>query len=69
MQYGLCTWKKYLVMQRASEHHMRIRDKRRVFTIMRSDSITADHLLPQIGMTMGEFAFWQLIGENRRKSF
>lgn len=63
-----CTWKKYTIMQHSSENHMRIRDKRRVFSIMRAEHVTTHHLLPRVGMTLGEFAFWHLMNENKRKA-
>ena len=66
-QYTQCTWKKYLIMCHELDKEMRIRDKRRVFAVMRMESVTHDHLLPNVGVTMGEFAFWQLMTETRRK--
>ena len=67
MDFSQCTWKKYVIMHHAAES-LSVKDKRRIFNLMRSDDITADHLIPDIGLTMGEFAFWQLIGEGKRKA-
>lgn len=64
--YTQCTWKKYVIMKHVAET-MSVKEKRRIFNVMRSDNVTADDFVPNIGMTMGEFAFWQLIGESKRR--
>ena len=64
----MCTWKKYVIMHHVSEHVLRIKDRRAIFAIMRSDDLSHDHLLPSVGMTLGEFAFFHLICESRRKT-
>jgi len=66
-RHSQCTWKKYIIMQRALGVDLRIRDKRRVFAAMRVADVTHDHFIPSIGVTMGEFSYWQLMSESRRR--
>lgn len=61
------TWKKYLILSSYIEH-LRVRDKRQIFHIMRrqGDSLTHNHFFPQYGITAGEFATWQILSDNRK---
>ena len=61
------TFKKYVVMQH-SLLNAKVKDKRRIFATMRRDDISHNHLLPELGCTLGEFCMWHIIGESRRKS-
>jgi len=63
------TWVKYKVMQHVMESSLRIREKRRVFACMRQEDVTHDHFLPHIGVTLGEFSFWQLMSDSRRRNY
>lgn len=46
---------------------MHIREKRRVYGLMRSAEVGHDHFMPDLGITMGEFAFWQVVAEVPRR--
>jgi len=48
---------------------LRVKDKRRLFNLMRTQSNVNEHtFLPQFGFTFGEFALWQILCENRKPS-
>lgn len=61
------TWKKYLILSRFIEH-LRVRDKRQIFHIMRryGDRLTHDSFFPHFGITAGEFATWQVLSDSRK---
>lgn len=63
------TWEKYTVLAKVISS-LSIRDRRQIFQICRQNSAAfcCDLFLPQFGFTVGEFAVWHTLGENRRKS-
>lgn len=66
--YTLPTWSKYVVLAKNIDE-LRVKDKRHIFQIMRTTpGMTEDTFLPQYGITTGEFAVWQVLGENVRKN-
>ena len=61
------TWKKYVSMKHFVRD-MRVKDKRQIFQIIRSNqSCTHDSFLTDFGLTAGEFCIWQVLNENTRK--
>ena len=61
------TWTKTAVF-RAYIERMRVREKRRVFNIMRMPGMTADTFLPAHGFTLGEFSCFQVLSDSTRRS-
>ena len=61
------TWKKYMVLSTYIDR-LRVREKRQLFHIMRKSPIALDHNLffPHFGITAGEFATWQVLGDTRK---
>lgn len=60
------TWKKYIVISCAIEK-LRVKDKRHLFHVMRkSDELTHNTFFPEYGITVGQFAIWQILSENKR---
>lgn len=61
------TWKKYMILSSYIEG-LRVKEKRRIFHIMRKQGATLNHdsFLPQYGFTTGEFAVWQVLSEHRK---
>lgn len=60
------TWAKYVVL-RAHIENMRVRDKRKVFNLMRLADMTPDTFLPEHGFTFGEFSCFQVLGDSTGK--
>ena len=61
------TWKKYIVIEH-TVNTMRVRDKRFLFLCMRThDHVNFDTFFPHYGITAGEFATWQVLGDSTRK--
>lgn len=61
-----CTWKKYIIISVVVDK-MRVREKRSLFNIMRTQNVDADTLFPAYGLTAGEFATYQVLGDNVRR--
>lgn len=61
------SWIKYTVL-RSHIERMRVRQKRRVFHIMRTADMHADIFLPEHGFTLGEFSCFQVLGDSARRS-
>jgi len=62
-----CTWKKYVVLGNVVDK-MRVRDKRHLFHLMRTQPVVNhDTLFPHYGITAGEFSTWQVLSDNTRK--
>ncbi len=62
------TYAKMMAMKDAIAH-LRVRDKRAVFLLMRtaSDQLNVDTFFPLQGFTAGEFAVGQVLADNNRK--
>lgn len=61
------TWKKYVVLSAVIDQ-MRVRDKRHLFNMMRTMPVVNHNtLFTQYGITAGEFATWQVLGDTTRK--
>jgi hypothetical protein len=62
------TYQKFQAL-RESIAHLRVRDKRSLFLLMRTaaDQLTVDTFFPTYGFTAGEFAVGQVLSENNRK--
>lgn len=62
------TWAKYIVLSRHVSD-LPMRDKRMVFTHMRNiEGCTSDWFIPRLGMTMGEFCVFHILGANSRQA-
>lgn len=61
------TWKKYVALSMYIQN-MKVREKRHVFHIMRGPGVTHDTFMPQYGITVGEFATWQILKGNGPES-
>ena len=48
--------------------NMRIREKRQVFQIMRSDNVCKDTFLPRLGISVSEFAVFQVLADNTKRT-
>ena len=59
-------WKKYQCVY-ASVSRMTVRDKRRVFALMREEHVDCDTFLTEHGVTMGEFSMMHLLADHARK--
>ena len=62
MEVGYPTWKKYKCMQ-ATVSRMTVREKRQIFAMLRTDGRSADMLLTQYGMTLGDFCCMNILGD------
>lgn len=58
------TWKKYIVLSCHMEK-MGIKERRKIFTLLRSDLCDQDSFLPTFGVTAAEFAMWQVLCKTR----
>lgn len=45
-----------------------VRDKRQIFVSMRSGRLTCNSFFPKFGMDASEFATWQILNENPRRT-
>lgn len=63
---GLPTWKKNLVVYNAIDG-LRVRDKRKIFQLMRTNSANVNTFIPSMGYTLGEFATFQVIADSNRR--
>ena len=59
------TWAKYVVMK-SSMDRMRVREKRKVFNLMRLPGMSSETFLPAHGFTLGEFSAFQILDATRR---
>ena len=60
------TWERYTVLA----HHiscLTVRDRRRIFQIMRSHEDWYNVFLPEYGLTISEFATWYTLGGRRQR--
>ena len=46
---------------------MQIRDKRKLFGLLRGDGVEADTFLPSYGLFCGEFAYYYVLADHARK--
>jgi hypothetical protein len=56
------TWEKYNVYFHIVEN-MTMKEKRVIFSILRKENVNHDTLLPEFGMTAGEFCVMQTLNE------
>ena len=63
---GLPTWRKLVILSCAVDD-MRIRDKRKVFQLMRSAKMDEDVFLPHMGVTLSVFATFQVLADSHRR--
>lgn len=61
------TWERYTVMAHII-FSLSIKDRRHIFTLVRSPPNTADLFFPKFGFTLGDFAVWYTIGDVRGKT-
>ena len=60
------TWKKYIVLSKHVEC-MSVKEKRHILSILRKETdIVHDTLLPEFGMTIGEFSVFQLLADSKK---
>lgn len=64
---GLPTWRKLVILSCAVDD-MRVRDKRRIFQLMRGADMHENVFLPHIGMTLSVFATFQVLADNQRRT-
>jgi len=64
-------WKATKAKQQAFFHHvkgMRMREKRNVFYILRSnEGLSIDTFMPAYGLHCGEFCVFKILGEHQRR--
>lgn len=60
------SWSKYMVMSKTIEN-LRVKDKRALFHIMRTVTVTENTFFPFYGFTAGEFSVWHVLSESSRK--
>ena len=64
---GLPAWRKLSIVSCAVSD-MRVRDKRRVFQLMRNPDMREDTFLPHIGITLSVFATFQVLADSQRRT-
>ena len=64
---GMPTWRKYVCMS-AFVERMCLRDKRRIFQLMRTGEVHEEVFLPHIGLTFSEFATFQVFCDSQRRT-
>ena len=67
MQMGYATFVKYACL-RSTCDRLRVRDKRKVFNLMRSEKVDENSFMPQEGYTLGEFSIMQVLNDTGRRS-
>lgn len=63
---GLPTWRKLVILSCAVDD-MRVRDKRRIFQLMRGPEMHENVFLPHIGVTLSVFATFQVLADSQRR--
>ena len=63
---GYPTWKKYKCIG-TSVSRMSIREKRHIFSLMRSQTCSHDMLLVGYGITLGDFCCMNTLNETKRR--
>lgn len=63
---GLPTWRKYICLAHFVEN-MRVREKRRVFHLMRTENVDADMFMPGLALFVSEFATFQVLADSNRR--
>jgi hypothetical protein len=58
------TWEKYRVLS-AYIATMKLRDRRKVFQILRHSDADVDTLVPEFGFTIGEFCTFHVLARRR----
>lgn len=62
------TWERYMVVSHTVQN-LNIREKRSIFVILRDDEHPPLQVfLPQLGITLSEFAVWYCIGSSKRRA-
>eukprot|EP00965_Chrysotila_dentata_P022979 761578-Pleurochrysis_carterae.AAC.1 len=64
--YDTSMWAKYIVLSKVI-HSLCIRDKRKVFAILRCHEVDENSFFPLHGFTAGEFAVWNILSENGKR--
>ena len=64
---GLPTWRKLVILSCAVDD-MRVRDKRRIFQLMRGSDMHENVFLPHIGLTLSVFATFQVLVDSQRRT-
>ena len=64
---GLPNWRKLTITSCAVDD-MRVRDKRRVFQLMRMPGMDENVFLPHIGLTLSMFATFQVLTDSHRRN-
>lgn len=59
---GYPTWKKYRCLH-ATVAHMSVRDKRHIFSFLRTPDCSHDMLIVGYGMTIGDFCCMNVLSE------
>ena len=65
MEPTYATWKKYKCLH-AAVSRMSIREKRRIFAMLRHQPCSHDMLLVHYGMTLGDFCCMHVLTDARR---
>tara|TARA_Y100001954_G_scaffold232667_1_gene284349 strand:- start:4620 stop:4862 length:243 start_codon:yes stop_codon:yes gene_type:complete len=64
---GLPTWKKYICMSQYVEN-LRVKEKRRIFQLMRLEGMHEDVFMPHLGLTIAEFSCFQVLADSQKRS-
>ena len=64
---GLPTWRKLVILYCAVDE-MRVRDKRRIFQLMRGTEMHENVFLPHMGVTLSVFATFQVLADSQRRT-
>lgn len=59
------TWEKYIVLSNTIES-LKVKEKRYIFSCLRTNECTCDSFFPIFGFTTAEFAVWQVLGDGRK---
>jgi hypothetical protein len=61
------TWRKMIVCSTVASG-LQMRDKRRIYHLMRVHRCDENTFLPHLGMTLGSFCTWQLLGDKPQRA-
>ena len=46
-----------------------VRDKRQIYVSMRSGEVSANSFFPKFGLSAADYAVWQILNDNPRRTF
>lgn len=64
---GLPAWRKLVILS-CAVNDIRVRDKRRIFQLMRGSEMNENVFLPHIGVTLSVFATFQVLADSQRRT-